>query len=133
MLDTSRSVRTRVDGKAQLDWRGSSLQEIGAQADTSKGGKSNRAASSVCPDGELKGAPRQKRGAPGAAVTEGEKLGSHKDRQASIFKRSARRNRSFGPFARSSFSQQLDRAGLRTAWKYVYLLRGVHRLTRYVE
>lgn len=57
---------------------GSSLHEIGAHADTSKGGKSNRAASSVCPDGELNGAPRQKRGAPGAAVTEEEKWAARK-------------------------------------------------------
>jgi hypothetical protein len=78
-----------------------------------------------------------KRGAPGAAVTEEEKLGSHKDRQAkgeSIFKRlAARRNNSFGPFGRTSFSQQFARAGLRTAWKYVYFFRAAQRLTRYVE
>ena len=88
------------------------------------------------PECELSGAPRQKRGAPGAAVTEEEKLGSQKDRQAngqSIFKRSARRNSSFGLFARNSFSQQFARAGLRTAWKYVYLFRTGQRLTRYVE
>ena len=88
------------------------------------------------PESELNGAPRQKRGAPGAAVTEEEKLGSQKDRQAngqSIFKRSARRNSSRGPFARNSFSQQFARSGLRTAWKYVYLFRTGQRLTRYVE
>jgi hypothetical protein len=75
----------------------------------------------------------KKRGAPGAAVTEEEKLGSQKDRQTSIFKRSARRNRSFGPFARSYFSQQFARTDLRTAWKYVFLFRTGQRLTRYVE
>jgi hypothetical protein len=134
-LITTRSVRTRVDGRAQLDWRGSSLQEIGAHADTSKGGKSNRAASSVCPDGELNGAPRQKTWRSWSCGHRGGKLGSQKDRQAngqSIFKRSARRS-SFGLFARSSFSQQFARTDLRTAWKYVFLFRAGQRLTRYVE
>ena len=63
-------------------------------------------------------------------------MGSQKDRQAngqSIFKRSARRNNSFGPFARSSFSQQFARTDLRTAWKYVFLFRAGQRLTHYVE
>ena len=64
------------------------------------------------------------------------KLGRQKDRQAfgpSMFKRSARRNSSFGRLAGSFFSPQLARAGLRTAWKYVYLLRAGQSLTRYVE
>jgi hypothetical protein len=88
------------------------------------------------PECELSGAPRQKRGAPGAAVTKEKKLGIQKDRQAkgeSIFKRLARRKGSFGLFAKTSFSQQFARATLRTAWKYVYLFRAGQRLTRYVE
>jgi hypothetical protein len=129
-------LRTGIDGRAQLDWRGSSMQEIGAHADTSKGESPIELHLLFVPDSELNGAPRQKRGAPGAAVTEKEKMGSQKDRQAngqSIFKRSARRNSAFGPFARSSFSQQFARTGLRTAWKYVFLFRAGHRLTRYLE
>jgi hypothetical protein len=116
--------------------RGSSLHEIGAHADTSKGESPIELHLLFVPDSELNGAPRQKRGAPGAAVTGESNLGSQKDRQAngqSIFKRSARRNSSFGPFAKSSFSQQFARIGLRTAWKYVFLFRAGQRLTRYVE
>jgi hypothetical protein len=84
----------------------------------------------------IKGASRKKRGAPGAAVTGENKLGSKKDRdipRQSVFKRLAKQSGLFGPFARSSSSQQLDQAGLLTAWKYVYLSRGGQRLTRYVE
>jgi hypothetical protein len=51
----------------------------------------------------------------------------------SIFKRLAKRRSSFGPVAIGFFPPQLDRAGLRTAWKYVYFLRAGNRLTRYVE
>ena len=83
----------------------------------------------------IKGASRKKRGAPGAAVTGENKLGSKKDQipRQSVIKRLAKQSGLFGPFARSSSSQQLDQAGLLTAWKYVYLSRGGQRLTRYVE
>jgi hypothetical protein len=61
---------------------GSSLHEIGAHADTSKGESPIELHLLFVPDCELNGAPRQKRGAPGAAVSEEENLGSQKDRQA---------------------------------------------------
>jgi hypothetical protein len=64
------------------------------------------------------------------------KLGSKKDRKLvrqSTFKRLARRRGSFGPIAVEILSPHSDRAALRTAWKYVYLLRAGNRLTRYVE
>jgi hypothetical protein len=79
---------------------------------------------------------RLKHDAPGAAAAGENKLGNKKDRQVAgqpVFKRPARQSGLFGPFARSSFSQQFDRSGLRTAWKYVYLFRADNRLTRYVE
>ena len=86
---------------------------------------------------ELKRGVALKRDAPGAGNSFGEKkLGSNKDRQMaslSTFKRLARRRRSFDLFARSFASAQFDRAGLQIAWKYVYLVRAGHRLTRYVE
>ena len=86
------------------------------------------------PEYELRGAAL-KRGAPGAAVTGENKLGS-KNRQIarqSVFKRLARQSGLYGSLARVSSSQQFDHAGLLTAWKYVYLFREGHRLTRYVE
>jgi len=86
---------------------------------------------------ELKRGVALKRDAPGAGNSfGGRKLGSNKDRQMaslSTFKRLARRRGSFDLFARSFASPRFDRAGLQIAWKYVYLVRAGHRLTRYVE
>jgi hypothetical protein len=64
------------------------------------------------------------------------KLGSNEDRRMmslSTFMRLARRRGPFGLLARGYNSPRLDRVGLQTAWKYVYLARAVYRLTRYVE
>jgi hypothetical protein len=86
------------------------------------------------PERELKGAAL-KRGAPGAGHWENN-LGSKQNRRIPgqvIFKRSAKQGGLFDAFAKTSVSQQFDRAGLRTAWKYVHLFRAEFRLTRYVE
>jgi hypothetical protein len=64
------------------------------------------------------------------------KLGSNEDRRVtspSTFKRLARRRGSFDLLARGFSAPRFDRAGLQTAWKYAYLGRAGHRLTRYVE
>jgi hypothetical protein len=84
----------------------------------------------------INGASRQNAAPQEPQVTGEDKLGINKDRQIagqSIFNRLAKQRALFGTFARSSFSQQFDRAGLRTAWKYAYLFRAGDRLTRYVE
>ena len=69
-------------------------------------------------------------------LTGEQKLGSNEGRRMtsqSTFKRLARRRSSFDLLAKGSSSPRLDRAGLQTAWKYVYLVRAGYRLTRYVE
>jgi hypothetical protein len=125
----------RIDERAQLDWSGSSLHDRGLVWLTI-GGESNRAASFVCSECELTGRRAKTRRSRSRWSRGDKKLGTHKDRKLirqSIFKRLARRRGSSGPFASGFCSPQLDRAGLRTAWKYVYFLRARHRLTRYVE
>jgi hypothetical protein len=115
---------------------GQSLHEIGAHADRSRGESPIELHLLFVPECELKRSVALKRDAPGAAVNVEKQIEQPKRRQIvgqSIFKRSARRSSSFGPFARSSFSQQFARTGLRTAWKYVYLFGTGQRLTRYVE
>jgi hypothetical protein len=51
----------------------------------------------------------------------------------SVFKRIARHGWVFVNLPAKSSPQPVDRAGLRAAWKYVYLFRAGNRLTRYVE
>jgi hypothetical protein len=112
------------------------LPEIGALAVTNRGGNPIELHLLFVPC-EFDGASRYTVAPQEPESQRGKKtLPSHKDRRTvgqSIIKRLATQSGLFGPIARSSFSEQLDRGGLRTAWKYVYLLRGARRLTRYVE
>jgi hypothetical protein len=51
----------------------------------------------------------------------------------SVFKRIAKHGWVFVKTPAKPSPQLVDRAGLGTAWKYVYLFRAANRLTRYVE
>jgi hypothetical protein len=125
----------RIDERAQLDWSGSWPHDRGLMWLTTGGETQSSCIFRLfkCELTERRAKTRRSRSRGGPRE---KTLGSNKGRKLvrqSIFKRLARRRGSFGPIAVGILSPHFDRAALRTAWKYVYLLRAGNRLTRYVE
>jgi hypothetical protein len=135
-MKTSFGYQLGIDKGAQLDWSRSSPQEIGALAGPIEGG--NPIELHLLFVANYIGASRQNAASqkPGERETGRRKLGPTADREnarQSVFKRIARHGWMFGTLPGNPSEQPLDRAGLRIAWKYVYLIRAGDRLTRYVE
>ena len=123
----------RIDERAQLDWSGTWPHDRGLVWLRNGGNPIELHLSFV--QMRITGRRAETRRSRSRGPRE-KTLGSNKDRKLvhqSIFKRLARRRGSFGPIAVGILSPHFDRTALRTAWKYVYLLRAGNRLTRYVE